>query len=83
MTSTSPSVLSDVKSIRTHSSDICFSCEIAPVKGGSAQCCQGLFQCPWGEMSIREQEREISETPCRGKVVQSRVEFTWCLTKRH
>lgn len=49
---------SDAKSIRTDSSDICISRDIATPKGGSSHFCQGLFQCPSGEMIIREQEGE-------------------------
>lgn len=31
---------------------------ILPHQGWLITSCQGLFQCPWGEMSIREQEGE-------------------------
>lgn len=46
------------KAVRSSPCDICISHDIATPKGGSSHSCQGLFQCPWGEMSIREQEGE-------------------------
>lgn len=52
------SCISDAGTISTDSSDFCISRDIATLKGGSSHFCQGLFQCPWGEMSIREQEGE-------------------------
>lgn len=46
--------------VRSDPCDICISHDIATPEGASSPSCQELFQCPGGQMSIREQEGEQS-----------------------